>query len=152
LLALLLQLMEDESTFRERLDDEERRRRDRRLPRASLLLPCDSPWERLFMSANDQALITINGFDHEAFNGMLELFSPWFDAHTPWTRDGSAFERLTGRSQGRGRARIINAAACLGLVLAWYTDSEALSTFFRVGLGSQVLMPILGSDSEDWVC
>jgi DDE superfamily endonuclease len=84
------------------------------------LLPCDSPWERLYHSLNDQALITITGFDHAAFQQLLELFSPWFHAHTPWTNDRRPFMRLSSRGEGRGRERIITDNACLGLVLAWY--------------------------------
>ena len=120
LLLALVQCEESEARFRDLLDEEGRLRRDRRLPRAALLQPCDSPWERLFCSMNDQALITITGFDHAAFASLLALFSPWFSAHTPWTGGRKPFVKLLPRGQGRGRNRIISDRTCLGLVLAWY--------------------------------
>ena len=118
LLALLTE--SKGSGFRERLDEEGRQRRDRRLPRSSLLLPCDSPWERLFGSLNDPVLITVTGFDHVAFKAILTLSGPWFKTHTPWTGDRRPFRRLNVRTHGKGRCRIISDSTCLGLVLAWY--------------------------------
>ena len=118
-LAYLLETEED--GFKDMLDEEGRQRRDRRLPRASLLLPSDSAWERLYQSSNDQALITVTGFDHRAFTELLTLFNPWFRSHTPWTGDSQQpFKKMSIRTRHIGRARIINAAGCLGLVLAWY--------------------------------
>ena len=118
LIALFLNVQDDD--FRNRLTLEGRQRRDRRIPRESLLPPALSPWARLYASGNDQALITITGFDHAAFASLLALFEGWFYNHTPWTgnQDGTTYEELPRASTGR--RRIIDATACLGLVLTWY--------------------------------
>jgi hypothetical protein len=122
LLAAVLLDYEDEA-FRELLDAEGRRRRDRRIPRPALLTPGDTAFDKLFNSGNDQALITVTGFDHRAFRCLLELFAPWYLSHTPWTgtQDGTSFKALNTGSHGRtGRKRIITATTCLALVLTWY--------------------------------
>jgi DDE superfamily endonuclease len=122
LLAAVL-LDSEDAAFRKLLDAEGRRRRDRRIPRPALLTPGDTAFDKLFNSGNDQALITVTGFDHRAFRSLVELFSPWFLSHTPWTgkQDGSTYKALTSRSHGRtGRKRIITPTTCLALVLTWY--------------------------------
>jgi hypothetical protein len=83
LAAALLDLEDD--TFRDLLDLVGRQRRDRRIPRMALAAPGDSAFDKLYNSGNDQALITVTGFDHNAFRSLLELFSPWYHSHTPWT-------------------------------------------------------------------
>jgi DDE superfamily endonuclease len=114
--------MQEEVKWMYQLTLEGRRRRERRLPRTSLLPPSASPWMQLFYSGNDQALITITGFDHAAFASLLALFEEWFKEHTPWTgsQDGTTFRALDPYRYGGGRQRIIDAKTCLGLVLAWY--------------------------------
>jgi hypothetical protein len=122
LLAAVLLDLEDDS-FRELLDAEGRQRRDRRIPRPALLTPGDSAFDKLFNSGNNQALITVTGFDHLAFRSLVELFAPWYQSHTPWTgsQDGTTFKSLETRNHGRtGRRRIITATTCLALVLTWY--------------------------------
>ena len=79
-------------------------RRDRRIPRCALVDPSASPWEKLYSSGSDQALITVTGFDHAAFGTLLSLFERPFYAHTPWTgkSDGSTMKRLnTQRLDGK---------------------------------------------------
>ena len=51
---------------------EGRQRRDRRIPRVALVDPKQSPWQKLYSSGNNQALVTVTGFDHEAFAFLLE--------------------------------------------------------------------------------
>jgi hypothetical protein len=53
LLGMVTQREEDAESFRGRSTDEERRKRDRRLPRPSLVSPYRSPWEMVYKSAND---------------------------------------------------------------------------------------------------
>ena len=69
LLLLLRDDEEQDERFTKRLNDEGRRRRDRRIPRVALQLPSMSTFVRLFASGSDQALITFTGFDHAAFHG-----------------------------------------------------------------------------------
>jgi DDE superfamily endonuclease len=117
-IILLALFLLDDDMFRNSLTAEGRRRRDRRIPRSALTSPANSAFERLYSSGNDQALITVTGFDHAAFRCLLFLFEPWFHQHTPWTGNGRPFQRLSRYTHGR--RRIINARTCLGLVLAWY--------------------------------
>ena len=102
---------------------EGRHRRDCCIPREALVAPKQSPWQKLYHSGNEQALITVTGLDHEAFAVLLERFAPLFARFTPWTGncDGATYKRLrqTGTKR-RGRKRLIKVHACLGLVLSWY--------------------------------
>jgi len=59
---------EDQKTFWQKLNSEGRQRCDRRIPRDALLKPKHSPWQKLYLSVNDQALITVTGFDHASFS------------------------------------------------------------------------------------
>jgi len=106
------------------LTEEGRRRRDRCIPRAALVPPRLSPWQKLYSSGNNQqALITVTGFDHEAFSFLLDRFAPLFLSHTPWTgqRGGGTYRRLQRSTVNRkGRKRVILPHSCLGLVLSWY--------------------------------
>ncbi|CAB9513917.1 expressed unknown protein [Seminavis robusta] len=123
-------LMLQNSSFRQNLDDEGRSRRQRVLPRSALLSPNASPWEAVYHSGSDQAMITITGYDNRAFRALLELFTPWFNTHTPWTgkQDGTTCKKLKKRRFNTGRNRIINASSCLALVLTWYRFRGALFT------------------------
>jgi DDE superfamily endonuclease len=113
---------ESRNRFRASLTAEERRRRDRNLPRKSLLDPDQSPWARVYDSKDDSSLITVTGFDHNAFSIILALFEPLFHAYSPWTgNSGEEFKyRRKGDNERRGRPRKVTAASCLGLVLSWF--------------------------------
>ena len=109
--------------FRDALNLEGRLRRNRGLNRASLVDPQYSPWQKLFDSRDDPALITVTGLDHSAFAELLSLFEPLDNIFTPWTgkSDGSTYKRLKKPANtGTGPRRIISAEACLGLTLSWY--------------------------------
>lgn len=83
--------------FRDYLDIEGRRRRQRTISRVSLLLSASSQWKKMFSSDNDQSMITVTGFDCNSFESMLQLFKPHEDSldrrvrwhniqeHQPWT-------------------------------------------------------------------
>ena len=109
--------------YYQQLNLEGRLRRGRGLNRNALVEPRQSPWAKLYSSMDDAALITVTGLDHAAFAELLRHYEVYFDQYTPWTGDcdGSTYKRLKVEvSKGRGRPRIINAAASLGLVLCWY--------------------------------
>ena len=101
--------------FFKRLSIEERRRRYRKIPRSALIPLALSPWRKLLASRNDQAFITMTGFDCESFDRILEKFGPMFSGHTPFDASGMivAFEYVSGRK------REVQPADCLGLVLVW---------------------------------
>jgi hypothetical protein len=80
----MLLLLKEENEFnpdthRHRL--EYCRRRDQRIPRPSLLMPLNSPWEMILRSGNDQSLITLSGFDNRLFHLLHDMFEPVFDTH-----------------------------------------------------------------------
>ena len=86
-------------------------------------MPSESPWQKLYSSGDDGALITVTGFDHSSFQYILQSFEPYFETHTPWVgqNDGCNYKKLTpNKSKGRGRPRMVTSVSCLGLVLAWY--------------------------------
>ena len=111
--------------FRNELNLEGRRRRDRCIRREALLQPEAAPWQKLYSSGNEASLITITGMDYAAFKELLKIYKPLFDEYTPWTGDcdGTTYRRLRVNNSNqtkKGRKRIITAEASLGLVLAWY--------------------------------
>ena len=60
------------------LDEFERRRRDRRIPRIALKKYNSSPSEYLYNSLNDQALLNATGCDQLAFTILLKKFHPYY--------------------------------------------------------------------------
>ena len=66
------------------------------------------------MSQNDQALITLTGFDVKSFHFLLIKFAPTFDGWTPHVDT-----TITQITTTRGRRRMIRPEDCLGLLLAW---------------------------------
>ena len=78
--------------FFKRLSIEERRRRYRKIPRSALIPLALSPWRKLLASRNDQAFITMMGFDCESFDRVLDKFAPMFLGHTPFDKSGMIVE------------------------------------------------------------
>ena len=110
-------------SFRDFLSAEGAQRHLRSLPRVALVDLNASPWQKIYNSGNDQAFITVTGFDTDAFHILLAKFEPLFTAHTPWTpglQDSSTYARVKQRASPRGRPRKVSASQCLGLVLSWY--------------------------------
>jgi hypothetical protein len=67
---------DEECTFKSRLSPEDRRRRDRRIPRrANLSYYEDSPFKNIFDSGEDQALPNLTGLDHHTFNKLIGILS-----------------------------------------------------------------------------
>ena len=71
--------MKKNDTFKNSLDIEGRRRRDRRVPREALKTFRFSSFRHLFMSRNDQALLNATGHDHRSFNMLLRKFKRTYD-------------------------------------------------------------------------
>lgn len=104
--------------FYKALSRAQRRLRDRRIPRSALKDPYHSAWRTLLQSNNDQAMITLTGLDYETFNWLLARFESLYKNYTPFTEDGRIM-KLKGGVKGAGRPRLLSAADCLGLNLAW---------------------------------
>ena len=68
----------DSTPYKKMLSLEDRRRRDRRIPRQALRTWVYSPFRYLYLSGNNQALINATGHDHASFSKLLGLFRDWF--------------------------------------------------------------------------
>lgn len=76
LMILLQQEIFKKRTWRSRNSPEERRRRDRRVPRPALPRYRDSAFKKLYESKNDQALLNACAVDHAVFEALLDFFEP----------------------------------------------------------------------------
>jgi hypothetical protein len=100
------------------LDKFQRRLRQRKIPRCSLLEKSQSAWHCLYKSRNDQGMIILTGFDRATFDSLCEIFTPIFESYTPFVPSGIlCFEHT--KEQNRGRPWMIQPEDGLGLVLAW---------------------------------
>jgi len=102
--------------FFKQLSTEARKRRRRCIPRDALHMPEDSGWRKLYNSRNDQALITLTGLDHFAFDYLESKFRTYYDGYSPYGMDGCAKQK---HQSNKGRKRLMNSKDCLGLILAW---------------------------------
>ena len=91
-------------TYWQRLSDEERRRRDRRIPRRALKPYSESPWFHKYNCADDQALLNMTGCDYAAFSGLLEEFKRYWNAFV-MDKEGNIWHR----KNNRGRHRMLDA-------------------------------------------
>jgi hypothetical protein len=132
LIPLLLLLEEEEyrkKSWKQRnLNDEGRRRRDRRFPRHAVKSYWDSAFRHLYMSGCDQSLLNACGVDHKEFKSLLHKFKPIFDKYSINETTGIIYEKkTTGNGSRRGRPRSIDAVGCLGLILMWYRTKGAVT-------------------------
>ena len=78
----------------------------------------------MFSCQDDQAMITLTGFDIESIQYQLHLFTPVHEHYTPFMdADGFLIWKV---SLTRGRPRLMNPTDCLGLVLAWSRTKGSL--------------------------
>ena len=120
-----------------------RRIRDRRIPRVSLHHPRESAWSRLYHSRNDQSLVTLTGFDYRTFNWLLRMFEPVYNRYGPGDNDKKGYV-VRMPHPDRGRPRMLSAADCLGLNLAW-TRLRGSTTSL------QLLFGMTGSRVSKWL-
>lgn len=120
IIALALQATERRLPLRDLLPIPELRRRQGKIRRKALLPPEKSPFMVLYETGQDDALITLCGFDHHSFGLLHELFKPFFDNYSPMIFNyGNGLITKKDSSERRGRPRSITSIMCLGLVLAW---------------------------------
>ena len=103
-----------QKVFWHSLDEHDRRIRQRRIPRPSLLPVAHSPWRKALASQDDQTLITITGFDYDSLKYIFSKFAPVFEKNTPFLG-----HKIVAKRTNRGRKRMINAEDGAGLVLMW---------------------------------
>lgn len=78
----------------------------------------------MYASGDDQAMITLTGFNFCSFYHLLTLFAPLYDEYTPFiNKDGFIVRKV---SLSRGRPRMMHPADCLGLVLGWSRTQGSL--------------------------
>ena len=94
----------------------ERYIRQRRIPRHSLLPVSKSPWQRVYSSQDDQAMITLTGFDVNSFHYLCSVFAPMCETYSPFVNKDGYIVKKRSRA---GRPRQMRSEDCLGLVLAW---------------------------------
>ena len=115
------------------------RRRDRRIPRCALLHPDSSPFRRLYLSRNEQSLITFTGLDYRSFGYLLEKFSPLYNRYSPYSKNGKIVVLRNAGALG-GRPRSLDPAGCLALVLGYTRTRGSMSMLQMVfGLTNSVL-------------
>ena len=100
------------------LDEFERRRRDCRIPRIALGKYNASPFEYLYNSLNDQALLNCTGCDHRAFTILLNKFDPYYHMYTFHGESGIIRKKKCNQDgTPRGRKRDMSSVGCISLVL-----------------------------------
>jgi hypothetical protein len=123
LCLLLIQAIKDDkerkNLFRELLTIAERRLRSGKIRRGALLPPSQSAFMYLYNSGQDDALVTLCGFNHASFSALLALFEPIFNENTPYSSSagGGLIKALKRRDKKLGRPRRVTAVIVLGLVL-----------------------------------
>jgi DDE superfamily endonuclease len=119
LLSLILLYEEEQNTpFKQSLTLYARRMRTGKIRRRSLQPAANSSFSRLFASGQDDALITLCGFNHASFTTLLALFEPMFHQYSPFHVDEHG-KFLKKNLCSRGRPRHMTPTIALGLVLAW---------------------------------
>ena len=121
------------------LNEEDRRNRDRRIPRIALTTYNKSPFEYLYNSLNDQALLNATGNDHRTFNLLLEKFEPYYKYYTFDEETGDIRKKICfPDGMPRGRKRDMSAVGCLGLVLMWYRTTGACTRNLSLHFGQHL--------------
>lgn len=103
------------SFFSHRVSATARCRRGRRIPQPALQDAYSSPSMTLYISGNDQALITLTRFDHRAFLYISDTFATLYFQYKPCGSSGGT-TRLARLAQ---TPRTFFSLQCVGLVLAW---------------------------------
>ena len=106
---------QQELSFRQCLDHHSRRLRSGAIRRGALQAPSKSAFQYLFKSGQDDALVTLCGFDHQSFATINALFDVEYRQYSPFTVNG----QIRRRPLRNRRRRLLSSIQCLGLVLAW---------------------------------
>jgi hypothetical protein len=88
------------TSFKSLLSIEQRRRRDRCIPRIALVDPSESAWVKLYCSGSDSAMITLTGLDYPSFNYLSAKFEDLYNEYTPYSHSGRI---ILKRQRGRFR-------------------------------------------------
>jgi hypothetical protein len=144
--------------FLKSLSIAQRRIRYNRIPRTALLSPAESAWRKIHRSENDQAMVTLTGFDYATFEELNTKFQPLFDGYTPFSRNETHIVPMRGYRQGRPRS--CTSRDCLALNLAWTRTrggTKILSIIFGITqspleryllFGRRILLEVLNADPD----
>jgi hypothetical protein len=91
-------LSNDKNRFHSVLSRQATRSRSGKIRRRSLMLSSQSAFMQLLNGRQDDALITMTGFDHVTFNELLQHFSPLFHQYTPHVASGCNIQSLPVRN------------------------------------------------------
>jgi hypothetical protein len=101
--------------------------------------PNESAFSRLFNSGQDDALVTMCGFDHAWFANLHTKFQIQFEKYMHYTsKDGQIWKVRTQRQGGvkkRRRPRLLSSIHCLGLALSWTRTQEGSYAVLQVIFG-----------------
>jgi hypothetical protein len=91
--------------------------------RSALIPLVLSLWQKLLALQNNQAFITMMGFDCESFDRILDKSGTMFLSHTPFDISGM----IVKLEYVSGYRRNVQPVDCLGLVLVWMQTRGALN-------------------------
>jgi len=137
-------LSNNKNRFRSALSRQATRNRSGKIRRRSLMLSSQSAFMHLFNGGQDDALITMTGFDHANFNELLQYFSPLFHQYTPHVASGCNIQSLPIRNNLRGRIRTISPVIALALVLVWTRTRGSYAAL-------QVIFGMTASNISKWL-
>jgi hypothetical protein len=126
LLCLIIKELEEDgnTTFKTQLLPCFWRLRQGKIRQGALADPDTSAFSQLFSSKQDDALVTLCGFDHKSFEKLHSNFEPLFNNYSPYLNH----RRLIARhNQNKGQRRLLNSTQCLALVLAWTRTRGSLA-------------------------
>ena len=158
-------LEQKDNTYMDLLDEEGRRRRDRRMPRIAIRRFKFSSFMHLYSSGNDQALLNATGHDHRSFGMLLSKFKRTYDYYMVDPESGKIrAKQLDNDGLPMGHKRELNALGALGLVLMWYRTrgsctrnlamlfGQTSSPMYRwLKFSRKVLLHVLSRDSDSKV-
>jgi len=82
---------------------------------STLMPPSQSAFQYLYKSGQDDASVTLCGFDHASFNDLHAFFKTQFDKYSPYGKNGMT-KKLKKKFK---RPRLLSSIQCLALSLAW---------------------------------
>ena len=125
------------NVFRSSLSVQGRRNRSGKFRRAALLLPRNAPFTKIFLSMQEDAMISLLGLDYESFLDLHDIFKPLFDNYTLYTKSGYICKL---KDKKKGRPHSVTSISCLALVLTWTRTKGAMRTLQLIfGLTSSPL-------------
>ena len=116
------------NVFHKSLSIDEKRLRQRSIPRSCLQSPVGSAWRQLYRGKCDQAMITFTGLSHQVFEELHSKFEPYYNTLSPHSFDGT----IVGINSNKGRKRLFSSRDCLALSLSWTRTRGSIFTLSMI--------------------